>query len=169
MVMRAASRADWSEGCDPIDLLSAMFAARDWPCELRSGKEVACEVAGSWSNYSLRAVRSGEENTLQLLCMPGISVPLGKRSGAASLVTRINEQLWLGHFDLWAKGGVVAFRHAILLGDDGMVSVAQGHALVDNAIAECDRFYPAFQFLLWGGREPDEALAAALVDPAGEA
>jgi hypothetical protein len=40
---------------------------------------------------------------------------------------------------------------------------------IDNAIAECDRFYPAFQFVLWGDKSAREALDAALVDAAGEA
>jgi protein gp37 len=42
-------------------------------------------------------------------------------------------------------------------------------ALVESAIDECDRFYPAFQFVLWGGKTPREALEAAMVDAAGEA
>jgi hypothetical protein len=42
-------------------------------------------------------------------------------------------------------------------------------ALVECAIDECDRFYPAFQFVLWGGKTPREALDAAMVDAAGEA
>ena len=40
---------------------------------------------------------------------------------------------------------------------------------VEAAIEECDRFYPAFQFVLWGDKKPKDALAAALVDAAGEA
>ena len=47
--------------------------------------------------------------------------------------------------------------------------VAQAQALVEIAVEECDRFYPAFQFVLWGGKSPADALEAAMVDPAGEA
>ncbi len=31
------------------------------------------------------------------------------------LIAQINEQLWLGHFDLWTQEGLVMFRHALLL------------------------------------------------------
>jgi hypothetical protein len=34
---------------------------------------------------------------------------------------------------------------------------------------ECERFYPVFQFVLWGGKSPGEAIAAALIDTHGEA
>ena len=40
---------------------------------------------------------------------------------------------------------------------------------IEAAVSECDRFYPAFQFVLWGDKSPSEALDAALVDAAGEA
>ena len=42
------------------------------------------------------------------------------------------------------------------------------HAL-SAAVEECERFYPVFQFVLWGGKSPSEAIAAALIDTAGEA
>jgi len=38
-----------------------------------------------------------------------------------------------------------------------------------QAVGECDRFYPAFQFVIWGGRNPEDALAASLLETQGEA
>ena len=31
------------------------------------------------------------------------------------------------------------------------------------------RFYPVFQFVLWGGKSPSEAISAALIETVGEA
>ena len=36
-------------------------------------------------------------------------------------------------------------------------------------VNECERFYPAFQFLLWGGKKPQEAVEAALLETVGTA
>jgi hypothetical protein len=41
--------------------------------------------------------------------------------------------------------------------------------LVESAIDECERFYPVFQFVLWGGKTPAEAMAAAMTETQGEA
>ncbi|MBV8614258.1 MAG: hypothetical protein JOY66_10870, partial [Acetobacteraceae bacterium] len=41
--------------------------------------------------------------------------------------------------------------------------------MVDIAITECERFFPAFQFVLWGGKTPREALEAAMLECVGEA
>ena len=106
---------------------------------------------------------------LQLLCLPEIRVPDAKRKQAQELVARVNEQMWLGHFDIWSNGGVVLYRNGTMLGDEGLLSLSQAQALVEIAVDECDRFYPAFQFVLWGDKSPVEALDAAMVDAAGEA
>ena len=61
------------------------------------------------------------------------------------------------------------FRHTLLLRGAGRVSAEQFEDLVDIAFSECERFYPAFQFVLWGGKTPEEALAAAMLETVGEA
>jgi hypothetical protein len=110
-----------------------------------------------------------EDRVLQLLCLPEVRVPDAKRKVAFELLAMINEQLWLGHFDIWSQGGVLLYRHGLMLGEDGMLSLSMAQLAVDAAVSECDRFYPAFQFVLWGDKGPREALDAALVDAAGEA
>ena len=106
---------------------------------------------------------------LQLLCLPDVRVPEDKRAAMFEVLALVNEQMWLGHFDIWSNGGVLLYRHGLMLGDDGLLSPAQAQLAVESAIEECDRFYPAFQFILWGDKTPAEALAAAMVDAAGEA
>ena len=41
--------------------------------------------------------------------------------------------------------------------------------LVEVCLTECERFFPAFQFVIWGGKTPAEAMQAALIDVVGEA
>ena len=153
----------------PIEMLAALFEARDWPCEIVSADEMTGEVQGSWAKYQLRAVWRSDDNVLQFICLPDIRISGDKRPVASELLCLVNEQMWLGHFDIWSKGDVLLYRHGALLGDDGMLSLAQAQALVETAIDECDRFYPAFQFVLWRDKDPQTALDNALVDAAGEA
>lgn len=153
----------------PIEMLTALFEARGWPCEMISDEEVSGEVQGSWAKYQLRAIWRGEDNVLQLLCLPDIRVSKDKRGDAYELLSLVNEQMWLGHFDIWSNGDMLLYRHGALLGDEGLLSIAQAQALAETAIEECDRFYPAFQFVLWGDKDPRAALESAMVDAAGEA
>jgi len=79
--------------------------------------------------------------------------------------------LWLGHFEMWSGSGLVVFRHSTIL--DGResegLSLEQAEAIAEAAVEECERFYPVFQFVLWGGKSPGEAISAALIDTHGEA
>ncbi len=153
----------------PIEMLAALFEARGWESEVVSEDELVGEVQGSWAKYQLRAIWRAADNVLQFLCLPDIRVTSEKKHSAYELLSLVNEQVWLGHFDIWSQGDVLIYRHGALLGDDGMLSIQQAQSLVENAIDECDRFYPAFQFVLWGDKSPRAALDAAMVDAAGEA
>lgn len=153
----------------PLDMLQAFFDARGWPCRSLSEEEISTEIQGSWAKYQLRAIWRAEDCVLQILCFPDIRVAKSKRRDAAELLTLVNEQVWLGHFDIWSSGNMLLYRHGTMLNADGHLGVDRAQSLVETAVEECDRFYPAFQFVLWGDKSPGEALDAAMVDAAGEA
>ncbi len=61
--------------------------------------------------------------------------------------------MWLGHFDLWTDEGLPMFRHAIpLRGTTGLMP-EQLNDLVEVAISESERFYPAFQYVVVGRQD----------------
>lgn len=168
-MIEARHEFEREEDAAPVDMLASLFEARGWPCEFVSEDEISGEIKGSWASYTLRGVWRREDHVLQLLCLPEIRVPDDKRALIQELLVLVNEQLWVGHFDLWSSGSVLLYRHGLLLGDEGLLGLSQAQIAVEAAVEECDRFYPAFQFVLWGDKTPAEALASALVDAAGEA
>jgi hypothetical protein len=155
----------------PIDMLEQYFAAHGWVHERSGDEEIVANFQGSWTQYELRAIWRDEDRVLQFLALPDIRVASDKRAATYETIGLINEQLWLGHFELWASSGLVLFRHAALLEseDGGSLSLQQAETLVEAAIEECERFYPVFQFVLWAGKTPQEAIAAALIETQGEA
>jgi hypothetical protein len=157
------------EDAAPVDMLASLFEARGWPFEFAGEDEITGEIQGSWANYTVRGIWRREDHVLQLLCLPDVRVTDDKRGALFELLALVNEQLWVGHFDIWSSGNVLLYRHGLLLGDEGLLSLAQAQVAVEAAVEECDRFYPAFQFVLWGDKSPAEALASAMVDAAGEA
>lgn len=167
MTLARTDRAGAQEA-EPLAMLRALFEARGWPCS-ESQDELSGEIQGSWAKYHLRAIWRRGDQVLQLLCLPDIRVGAAKRGAAHELLSLVNEQTWLGHFDMWSSGGVLVYRSGTLLGEGGLLGLAQAQSLVEIAVEECDRFYPAFQFVLWGDKAPAEALSAAMVEAAGEA
>ena len=106
---------------------------------------------------------------MHFTCAFDMKVPEAKRSAICELLAVINEKLWLGHFGLWEDEGVPMFRHTSLLRGGVGLSSEQVEDLVDLAVSECERFYPAFQFVIWGGKTAQEAVAASLLETVGEA
>jgi hypothetical protein len=162
------------EGAAPIDMLEQYFSSHNWAFERAGDEEIVATVKGSWSDYELRALWREEERVLQFIAMTGVSASRAEPATRTTLYEAlglINEQLWLGHFELWSADGAVLFRHAVLVGGDGEPSLGlvETEALVDAAIDECERYFPVFQFVLWGGKSAKDALAAALIETEGEA
>ena len=61
------------------------------------------------------------------------------------------------------------FRYAMpLRGATGLVA-EQMEDLVETAIIECERFYPAFQYVIWAGKSANDAFTASIIETVGEA
>jgi hypothetical protein len=112
-----------------------------------------------------------EDQVLQFLAFPDIKVVAEKRAAIYEAIGLMNEQLWLGHFEMWSGSGLIIFRHSTVLDirDGEGLTLDQAEAICEAALEECERFYPVFQFVLWGGKSPGEAISAALIDTHGEA
>ena len=156
----------------PIDTLEGYYDAHGWTHE-RHDDEIIATVKGSWASYELRALWREDDSVLQFLAFPDIKVAEDRRAAIYEALALINEQLWIGHFELWSSSGILLFRHAAMIdggqGEEPRLSLAGAELLVESAIEECERFYPVFQFVLWGGKTPREAIAAAMVETQGEA
>jgi len=159
-----------SDDAAPIDMLERYYAAHGWTHE-RDEDEVVAKVKGSWTEYELRAIWREDDSVLQFLAFPDVRVPEQSRAAMYEAIGLVNEQLWIGHFELWSSSGILLFRHAAMIGGDDapQLSLEGAELIVESAIDECERFYPVFQFVLWGGKTPKEALAAALIETQGEA
>ena len=158
------------EASAPIDMLETYFSALGWAYERGGEDEIVSSFQGSWTQYELRAIWRAEDQVLQFLALPDIRVPEDKRAATYETIGLVNEQLWIGHFELWSASGILLFRHAAMVdGDEPTMSLSQAELLVESAIDECERFYPVFQFVLWGGKTPREAISASLIETRGEA
>ncbi len=154
---------------NPLDLVEKVAVANDWPFQRQSDEELACEVAGQWCHYKLWFAWHPEMGVFHLSCALDMKVPTKKQALIWQLLALANEKLWLGHFEIWSEEGLPVFRHAALFREGALASVHLIEDLVEIAINECERFYPAFQFVIWGGRKPTEALLAAMLETEGEA
>jgi hypothetical protein len=154
---------------NPLDVLEQIVTANEWAFERRSDGEMAAEAPGKWCDYGLFFSWSPEISAMHFSCAFDMKVPPEGRHKLFELLAMANEKLWIGHFGLESEEGVPVFRHSVLLRGAPSASAESLEDMVDIAITECERFFPAFQFVLWGGKTPGDALQAAMLDCMGEA
>jgi hypothetical protein len=154
---------------NPLDILEQILGGNDWTVERRSDGEMAAEAPGKWCDYALFFSWSEEISAMHFTCAFDMKVPANRRDRLFELLAQANEKLWIGHFGLESEDGVPVFRHSVLLRGAPGASAESLEDMVDIALTECERFFPAFQFVLWGGKSPNDALAAAMLDCIGEA
>jgi hypothetical protein len=159
---------DMEDSGDPVEMLLQFCDAHGWTNERVNEDEIVATVPGSWTSYELRGIWREDDQVLQVLLMPEITIDAAKRSTLWEMLSLINERMWLGHFELWSTSNTLLYRHAAMIGGDG-VSFDALEVIAHTAIDEMDRFYPAFQFVLWGGKSATEAIDAALIETRGEA
>jgi hypothetical protein len=160
--------SDQSRG-NPLEIVERMAATNDWSFERAGEDEITLLVRGKWTDYQVSFTWMYDIESLHLACAFEFKVPERWRGETQQLIAMVNEQLWVGHFDLWVNDGLIMFRHALLLAGGMEASGPQCEALLGAALDACERYFPAFQFVVWAGKGAREALDAAMFETAGEA
>lgn len=154
---------------NPLDLFEELATANDLVHDRSSDSELVVQLTGKWSDYHICAIWQPELGAMYLSCQIDTKIPGPRRSPVYELLGLANEKLWLGHFDYCVEEGLVMFRHTVPLRGTNGVSVEQIEDLMDTALGECERLYPALQMVIWGGQSVGDSIAAAMMETVGEA
>ena len=153
----------------PVDIIEHIAAINDWSFERQDADEISISVRGSWSDYHVSFNWMQDLESLHIASAFDLKVPDARRAEVKQLIATINEQLWIGHFDIWPHEGVIIFRNSHLLTGGADVSPQQCEALLRSATESCDLYYQAFQFVVWAGKSAADALEGVMFETVGEA
>ncbi len=153
----------------PLDVVERLAALRDWIFDRAETDEMSVSVSGRWTDYHVAFTWIEDVQALHVACAFDLKVPDRRRQEIVQLVSRINEQLWVGHFDLWSSENVVMFRHSLILAGGAEPTHAQCETMLRVSVEACERYFQAFQFVMWAGKSAREALDSVLFETEGEA
>ena len=154
---------------NPLDAVEQMAAGQGWPFERAGEDEIALVVDGRCTNYQIFFTWMSEIEALHLACAFDMKVPETRLSDVRQLIAIINEDLWIGHFDVWTQSGMIMFRYALILAGGSSASVRQCEAVLGAALDSSERYFPAFQFVVWAGKSAREAMESAMLETSGRA
>jgi hypothetical protein len=166
MALEALESEDIS---NPLDRVERIAEAYEWAFRPHQSAEVTMRVEGGWSDLTVSLNWRDEFEILHVAVNFDVKVPQARRDEVTKLIARINEQLLVGHFDLWHSDGSLVFRNSLLLSGGAETNDAQCEALIRFAVETCDRYFPAVQFVVWAGQPAEKALEAAMIETMGEA
>ena len=167
--MTVTSVVNESQTANPLDMLEEIVSANNWIFDRSSLDELVVEVSGRWAGYRMFFFWHDDVSAMQFSCQFDLPIAEDRLAATWELLALINERLWLGHFDVDSDDSTPIFRHTTLLRGSQGASTEQLEDLMDIALSECERFYPAFQLCVTGEIEPTASLNGAIIDTVAEA
>ncbi|MFT3727655.1 MAG: YbjN domain-containing protein [Terricaulis sp.] len=155
---------------DPLETVEAVIGSDDrFTCERAEDGDIHFSFKCAWGETV--GYFSYREELPALLFTLGfdLQAPVSRRDEAIRLAAQINENLWLGHFDVWSDDGTIIFRHAMPMIGREDISVGEVQAMLAAALDAAERFQPAFHFLILAGMAAQDAAGAALFEVVGAA
>ncbi len=154
---------------NPIDRVELLAERQHWSIDRTSDDEVVMNVTGGWCDLNLSLNWRSDLEALMVGCSFDLRVPEKRGDEIRKLIQTMNAQCVHGHFDFWQQVGVIMFRNSLILAGRAKANDEQCEALIRLSIENCQRYYPAIQFVVWAGHSAEEAMTSALLETHGEA
>ena len=151
----------------PIALMRRLVEVNDWRTHHQSRDAIAVELSGYWSDYYVSVKWQEEYAAIHISALLDIFVLEQQRGEMLELISRLNERIWLGHFNLTQDKNCLIFQHTTpLRGTSGAV-LEQMLDLVEVTFVECEKYYPALFQLSTGAADATSASQSALMETQG--
>lgn len=157
------------ENHDLFETIEHVLGSLGWQYEREGYDSLQCIAPTKWGEMGCLFASRLDPAALHFSLTLDVKPQPARRAVLSELVLLMNERLWLGHFDFWVDDEVVIFRHALPLAGRMSPGIGEVQAVLTAAMEAAERFVPAFNFVIWAGKTPAEAMAAAMFETAGEA
>jgi hypothetical protein len=155
---------------NPLDMVEDFARGKGWKTTRHDTELMTVLVKSAKGEYEVCMEWQDEFSAVLFACSIPLEIKDENYEMAAHALEQINENMWMGHFDLSNKGLYPTYRYTLLCRMiPATIAVEIVADVFDIAIAECDRFYSTFQLAQAGDVRLQDNLSAAVFDTVGEA
>ena len=165
----ALSEQYLTEDIHPIDIVEHLAQHNEWDFDRIGDDQIAMAVEGQWRTYSITLAWSGFDETLRMICTFDMDPPADKMPALYNILNDVNDRCWAGAFTYWGEQRLMVYRYGLVLAGGQDASAEQIDTMIGAAVVSAERYYPAFQLVVWGDQEPAEALQVAIAEAYGRA
>lgn len=158
-----------TEDLHPIDIVETLAEHHSWDFDRIADDQIAMAVEGQWRTYSVTLAWSAYDETLRLICTFDMDPPDEKLPALYELLNKVNDMCWAGAFTYWHEQRLMVYRYGLVLSGGQIAGPEQIDCLIGAAVTASERYYPAYQLVVWGDRAPEDALQVAIAEAYGRA
>ena len=153
----------------PIDIVEHLAAHNEWDFDRIGDDQIAMTVEGQWRTYSITLAWSGYDETLRMICTFDMEPPTDRLPALYEALNEVNDQCWAGAFTYWGEQKLMVYRYGLVMAGGQDASPEQIDTMITAAVLSAERYYPAFQLVVWGDRTPRDAMQVAIAEAYGRA
>ncbi|MBT6032533.1 MAG: hypothetical protein HOH19_08150 [Kordiimonadaceae bacterium] len=154
---------------NPLDILEFIVGQNEWPYERMGDEEIVAAITGEWCDFHMRYLWMADKNILQCAGQLDVRVTAKFRPNILEAITMINERLDMGYFSIWSDDNSIMFRSSFVPSTDANDTAQACDIVTKTIFAEINRYFPVFQFIIWGGKTPEDAIEATMLETVGNA
>ena len=153
----------------PIDIVEHLAEHHEWDFDRVTDDQIAMAVEGQWRTYSITLAWSPHDESLRLICTFEMDPPAERLGHLYETLNATNDMCWAGAFAYWRAQKLMVWRYGLVLAGEQTASAEQIDTMIRAAVMSAERFYPAFQLVVWGNEEPEAAMNVAMTEAYGRA
>lgn len=158
---------------NPLEEIEIFLLGTNWQNERISSNELLVSIKGNHCEYHITVHWNEDQQILHFAFAFNVGLSKEQLSQTRELsilrlITMLNESMGIGHYDLWKEENSIVWRYGQFITEE--LSTQELYSRIFNtATGTCERHYSAFQFVLWAGQSPYEAVQNIFFETVGEA
>lgn len=168
MLESARVFVDNAMNTDFIDMAEDVATKMDVLCS-RTDNEITIKLKNG--KFFLLAMVDSEHDLMTFICDLQLKVPKSKQASILKAISRVNERIWVGHFDFITAKECIVYNLTIPFLSYFTIDRQLVEFLYRTIADDCDKFYNYFLTIIHDKRKGSDALAlqALFVDTCAEA
>ena len=153
----------------PIDIVEHLAEHHEWEFDRIEENQIAMAVQGQWRTYSITLAWSGFDETLRLICSFEMEPPEEKLKDLYETLNVANDRCWTGAFTFWEDQKLMVYRYGLVLTGGQIATAEQIDGMISSAVLTAEKYYPAFQLVVYDNQSPNKAMQVAIAEAYGHA
>lgn len=153
----------------PISFLESLAKANAWSFNRVDEDLIIVHLESSWRILSITVSLSHVDKAIRLTCSFDLNPRKGSELVLYQLINRINQTCNSGTFTIDQSEGIVVYRNSIRFSGTSELNRKYLNYIFNDAVENCEKYYPSFQLVNFGKSKPSEALDIVISDVQGTA